>query len=104
MLMFCFYKRCSAFSDVVVLTGDLTDGKAEILRNAAQPLSEIQAKYGKFFVTGQIICIPSHVYIVCFFIINYKMKLSVCMFVCTQISREIPHVQRTAVKQTPKIR
>ncbi|XP_005103039.1 transmembrane protein with metallophosphoesterase domain [Aplysia californica] len=38
--------------DVIVLTGDLVDGKAETLRGATQPLKSLTSKYGKYFVTG----------------------------------------------------
>ncbi|RUS70652.1 hypothetical protein EGW08_021589 [Elysia chlorotica] len=38
--------------DLVLLTGDLVDGRVESLRRAAEPLSRVVSKYGNFFVTG----------------------------------------------------
>lgn len=38
--------------DMVVLTGDLVDGRVGSLRKAAEPLSRIISTYGNFFVTG----------------------------------------------------
>lgn len=39
-------------SDIVAVVGDLTDGSVEHMKAAAKPLSEIRAKLGKFFVSG----------------------------------------------------
>ncbi len=38
--------------DLVALTGDLVDGSVAQLRRAVEPLGEIKAKHGMFFVTG----------------------------------------------------
>ncbi|MDM8541319.1 metallophosphoesterase [Desulfococcaceae bacterium HSG9] len=38
--------------DMVALTGDLADGSTSRLMAEAAPLSDLQAPYGKFFVTG----------------------------------------------------
>lgn len=38
--------------DLIALTGDLVDGSVANLRNAVAPLGELQAPFGKFFVTG----------------------------------------------------
>ncbi|XP_059156107.1 transmembrane protein with metallophosphoesterase domain-like [Physella acuta] len=38
--------------DVVVLTGDLVDSPVYKLKEAVEPLSAINSKYGKYFVTG----------------------------------------------------
>ncbi|GBF50431.1 calcineurin-like phosphoesterase family protein [Leptospira ryugenii] len=38
--------------DCVVITGDLVDGPASQFKEHIQPLREIQAKYGVFYVTG----------------------------------------------------
>lgn len=38
--------------DVVALTGDMADGLVKDLSVVAAPLASIQAKYGKYFVTG----------------------------------------------------
>lgn len=39
-------------ADLVVITGDLVDGSLETLRSHVQPLSELRAKHGIYFVTG----------------------------------------------------
>lgn len=39
-------------ADIVALTGDLADGTVPTLRHAVAPLGELQARYGKFFVSG----------------------------------------------------
>jgi len=39
-------------SDVIVITGDLVDGKPDRLREAAAPLADLHAEHGVFFVTG----------------------------------------------------
>lgn len=39
-------------ADIVVLTGDMTDGKVVDLSTRAAPLAQLQAKYGRFFITG----------------------------------------------------
>ncbi|GFO43737.1 hypothetical protein PoB_007024200 [Plakobranchus ocellatus] len=39
-------------ADIVVLTGDLVDGKVQSLRSAAKPLGRVLSKYGNFFVSG----------------------------------------------------
>jgi predicted MPP superfamily phosphohydrolase len=38
--------------DLIALTGDLVDGSPEVLREAIQPLSDLRARHGTFFVTG----------------------------------------------------
>lgn len=38
--------------DVVVITGDLVDGPAAILKHHLKPLADIKSKYGTFYVTG----------------------------------------------------
>jgi predicted MPP superfamily phosphohydrolase len=38
--------------DVIAITGDLVDGSVEALRKHVEPLSELRARYGVFFVTG----------------------------------------------------
>ena len=38
--------------DLIAFTGDLADGSVAKLRDAVAPLGELQAPYGKFFVTG----------------------------------------------------
>jgi predicted MPP superfamily phosphohydrolase len=38
--------------DVVAITGDLVDGTVERLRDAVEPLRDLQATHGTFFVTG----------------------------------------------------
>ncbi len=38
--------------DLVVITGDLVDGKAEVLRDHLEPLSKLAPRYGVFFVPG----------------------------------------------------
>lgn len=38
--------------DIVVFTGDLADAKASNIKQHMKPLSEVQASYGKFYVTG----------------------------------------------------
>jgi len=38
--------------DVIAITGDLINGSIDQLRDAMAPLSELRAKYGVFFVTG----------------------------------------------------
>jgi predicted MPP superfamily phosphohydrolase len=38
--------------DVIVITGDLVDGSVEALRDHAEPLARLRARYGVFFVTG----------------------------------------------------
>jgi len=45
--------QCNALApDLVVITGDLVDGSVEELRQHVAPLSELRAKYGVYFVTG----------------------------------------------------
>lgn len=38
--------------DLVAITGDLVDGDVETLRETVEPLRELRARYGVFFVTG----------------------------------------------------
>ena len=38
--------------DMIVMTGDLADGRVMDLRSETAPLAALQAKFGKFFVTG----------------------------------------------------
>jgi uncharacterized protein len=38
--------------DVIAITGDLVDGSVERLREDVAPLADLDAPYGKFFVTG----------------------------------------------------
>ncbi len=38
--------------DLIVITGDLVDGSVEELRDHVAPLSNLQAKHGTYFVTG----------------------------------------------------
>ncbi|XP_041376694.1 transmembrane protein with metallophosphoesterase domain-like [Gigantopelta aegis] len=39
-------------ADILVLTGDLVDGSVARLKQAAEPLINIQAKHGKYFISG----------------------------------------------------
>jgi hypothetical protein len=39
-------------ADVVALTGDLVDGSVQRLSGDVEPLGEVRARYGRFFVTG----------------------------------------------------
>jgi len=39
-------------ADMIVLTGDLVDGSAKYLSDQLTPLSDLKAKYGKYFITG----------------------------------------------------
>lgn len=39
-------------ADIIALTGDMTDGTVVQLRERLEPLMQLQAKYGRFFVTG----------------------------------------------------
>jgi predicted MPP superfamily phosphohydrolase len=39
-------------ADIVAVVGDLTDGSVERTRLAAEPLAQIKARHGKFFVSG----------------------------------------------------
>ncbi len=38
--------------DLIVITGDLVDGSVETLRHAVEPLFELRARFGVFFVSG----------------------------------------------------
>jgi len=38
--------------DLIVFTGDMVDGSVDHLTDDVEPLRELRAKYGKFFVTG----------------------------------------------------
>ena len=38
--------------DVIAITGDLVDGSVERLRHAVEPLRELRARHGVYFVTG----------------------------------------------------
>jgi predicted MPP superfamily phosphohydrolase len=38
--------------DVIAITGDLVDGSVEALREHVEPLRDLRARYGVFFVTG----------------------------------------------------
>jgi predicted MPP superfamily phosphohydrolase len=38
--------------DVIAITGDLVDGSVEALRHHVEPLKNLRARYGVFFVTG----------------------------------------------------
>jgi uncharacterized protein len=38
--------------DIVVITGDLVDGSVDELRDGVEPLADIRARYGVYFVTG----------------------------------------------------
>ena len=38
--------------DIVAITGDLVDGSVSALRNAVEPLANLRARHGVFFVTG----------------------------------------------------
>ncbi len=42
----------SAGGDLIVITGDLVDGPVAKLAAAAEPLADLKAKYGVYFVTG----------------------------------------------------
>src|SRR5262249_19057290 len=45
--------RANALSpDLIVLTGDLVDGRVEDLRDEAAPLANLRAKHGLYAVTG----------------------------------------------------
>jgi predicted MPP superfamily phosphohydrolase len=39
-------------ADAIALTGDFVDGRPEELRESVQPLAELRAKHGVFFITG----------------------------------------------------
>ena len=39
-------------ADIVAITGDLVDGSVDELRDAVAPLSQLRARHGVFFVTG----------------------------------------------------
>lgn len=39
-------------ADLVVVTGDMVDGTVHHLQHDVAPLADIQARYGKFFITG----------------------------------------------------
>ncbi|MCF7824290.1 MAG: metallophosphoesterase [Candidatus Marinimicrobia bacterium] len=39
-------------ADLIFFTGDMVDGSVEYLSTDVEPLRELQAKYGKYFVTG----------------------------------------------------
>ncbi|XP_067651468.1 transmembrane protein with metallophosphoesterase domain-like [Haliotis asinina] len=39
-------------ADVVVMTGDLVDGSVASLKEAVEPVKEIQSTFGKYFITG----------------------------------------------------
>ena len=43
----------SYLTDLVLLTGDLVDGRVSSLSRAAEPLSRVMSKYGNFFVSGK---------------------------------------------------
>jgi uncharacterized protein len=46
-------KRTNALNpDLIVLTGDLVDGSPEVLSDPLEPIRNLKAKYGVFFVTG----------------------------------------------------
>jgi uncharacterized protein len=38
--------------DIIVFTGDAADGKSRLLKAQLEPLTKLQAPYGKFYVTG----------------------------------------------------
>lgn len=39
-------------ADMIVFTGDLVDGTVENLKNDVEPISELSAHFGKYFITG----------------------------------------------------
>ncbi len=39
-------------TDIIVFTGDLVDGSVENLQKDVEPLNQLEAPYGKYFVTG----------------------------------------------------
>ncbi len=43
---------CREQADMIVFTGDLADGHAKDLGREARPLADLDAEFGKFFVTG----------------------------------------------------
>ncbi len=45
-------KVMQANADIIVITGDLVDGPAEILKGKAEPLRKLKAPLGVYFVTG----------------------------------------------------
>jgi uncharacterized protein len=46
-------KKTRALSpDLIVLTGDFADGTVPDLQSEIAPLAELQARYGKYFITG----------------------------------------------------
>ena len=45
--------------DMVVLVGDLVDGRVDELKFAAEPLKELSPPKGKYFVTGKL-HMPTH--------------------------------------------
>lgn len=44
----------SWLSDLIAVVGDLVDGSIEQLRNVAEPLKNLQAKFGIYFTTGKL--------------------------------------------------
>jgi len=40
------------FADVIALIGDLADSSVKRLRRAVEPLSDLEARHGKYFVSG----------------------------------------------------
>jgi predicted MPP superfamily phosphohydrolase len=39
-------------ADIIAFTGDLVDGSVKNLRDAVAPMQNLQARYGKYFITG----------------------------------------------------
>jgi len=48
----CFSSKNALVTDIVALIGDLTDGTVETSRGAAVVLQNINARIGKYFVSG----------------------------------------------------
>lgn len=48
----CVERINAVNADMIVLTGDLVDGRIEQIKEALQPLAKLQSRYGTFFVTG----------------------------------------------------
>ena len=59
----CATKEKTSFTvlwvvDMVVLVGDLVDGRVDQLKFAAEPLKELSPPKGKYFVTGRLLLKP----------------------------------------------
>jgi predicted MPP superfamily phosphohydrolase len=55
--------------DIVVIGGDLVDGTVNQLTSAVDPIEWIKAKYGVYFVTGEVIThIEIFIYLLGFYV------------------------------------